>query len=400
MTPLPLISLSVLDRDELEVAVNTYNEEFITPEEFLRIPSGLPYYVARALQSNPDYMIHLSAGMFKALMTIFNRAGVSVPNVPYIQLRAYGCIVNFAEEVCSYVALKSGEGIDKVYFLNEEQTRVMMTIHSGDVIPTDLPGSELTEEELNDIIISKSVVPTNSESLKVIEHTSRFSGATWFEEIRKKTIILAGVGGIGSWACLLLARVQPTNIVIYDDDTVESANMSGQLYGVNDVGRNKVDALVSTIQTYASFNSVFGISQKFTSESEAADIMICGFDSMTARKTFFTSWKNHVMAKSINERKHCLFIDGRLSAEYLEVYSISGDDAEAITMYEGTLFSDEEADETLCSYKQTSYMANLIGGFIVNSFTNFVANEVAGCPVRELPFKITYDGNNMQHKIY
>jgi len=400
MTPLPLISLSVLDRDELEVAVNTYNNEYVIPEEFQRISGGVPYYVAKALQSNPDYMIHLSAGMFKALMTIFNRVRVSVLNNPYIKLRAYGCIMGFAEGIHSYIALKSEGESDKVYFLNEEQSRVMMTICNGKAVPTDLPGSELTEEELNDIINSKSSIPTNSESLKVIEHTSRFSGATWFEEIRKKTIILAGVGGIGSWTCLLLARVQPTNIVIYDDDTVESANMSGQLYGINDVGRNKVDAIVSTIQTYASFNSVFGISQKFTSESEAADIMICGFDSMAARKIFFTSWKNHVVAKAINERKHCLFIDGRLSAEYLEVYSISGDDAEAITMYEGTLFSDEEADETLCSYKQTSYMANLIGGFIVNSFTNFVANEVAGCPIRELPFKITYNGNNMQHKIY
>ena len=61
------------------------------------------------------------------------------------------------------------------------------------------------------------------------------------------------------------------------------------------------------------------------------------------------------------------------------------------------LFSDEEADETQCSYKQTSYMANIIGGLIVNLFTNFVANEVVE-GLRDLPFFTSYDGGSMMFK--
>jgi hypothetical protein len=84
----------------------------------------------------------------------------------------------------------------------------------------------------------------------------------------------------------------------------------------------------------------------------------------------------------------------------LQVYCLIGDNTEAIEHYEQTaLFSSSEAEATVCSYKQTTYMANMIGSVIVNLFTNFVANEVAGAPIRELPYFTTYEGSNMIFKI-
>ena len=84
----------------------------------------------------------------------------------------------------------------------------------------------------------------------------------------------------------------------------------------------------------------------------------------------------------------------------LNICKYSVNDQGAINKYsENALFSDAEADETVCSYKQTTYMANMIGSLMVNVFTNFVANEVAGAPIRELPYLTSYDGNSMQLKI-
>lgn len=40
-------------------------------------------------------------------------------------------------------------------------------------------------------------IPENSATITVDETTSRFSGAIWYEQIRKQTVTLAGVGGIG-----------------------------------------------------------------------------------------------------------------------------------------------------------------------------------------------------------
>lgn len=303
-------------------------------------------------------------------------------------------------------------GSTKIFFLTQEQGELLLRVLHLNIISTTfpeelasiadgvLPTQEFTPAELTNPIVREYIIPRNSESTTVAENTSRFSGATWFEEIQKKTIMLAGLGGIGSYVCFLLARMQPTSLFLYDDDVVEAANMSGQLYGNSDIGRYKVDAMSDMVAQYASFYNVFSIRERFTDRTEPTDIMICGFDNMDARQKYFRRWKYQVSIKASSERCKCLFIDGRLSAEYLQVYCITGDDVQAMDKYESTaLFSDDEADETVCSYKQTTYMANMIGSIIVNLFTNFVANEVAGAPIRELPFLTTYDGNNMQFKI-
>ena len=124
--------------------------------------------------------------------------------------------------------------------------------------------SPLTEEE--QAILDQAVedahqeIPTNSATLLVDEATSRFSSAIWYENIQKKTVILAGVGGIGSYVGFLLARMKPASMFIYDDDIVETVNMSGQLYGQSDLGRPKVSALAEMIRNYAGYSSVFAIS--------------------------------------------------------------------------------------------------------------------------------------------
>lgn len=261
--------------------------------------------------------------------------------------------------------------------------------------------SPLIEEE--QAILDQAVeeahqeIPTNSATLLVDEATSRFSSAIWYENIQKKTVILAGIGGIGSWAALLLARLKPASMFIYDNDTVEAVNMSGQLYGQSDLGRPKVSALAGMIRNYANYGSVFAISERFTEESEASDIMICGFDNMAARKLFFNKWLSHVQSKPEEERKNCLFIDGRLDAEMFQIFCIRGDDNYNIDRYEGEfLFSDAEADETICSYKQTTFCANMIASYMVNLFVNFCANEVGA--YRDLPFLTTYNAETMYLK--
>ena len=66
---------------------------------------------------------------------------------------------------------------------------------------------ELSEEE--QAILDQAVedahqeIPTNSATLLVDEATSRFSSAIWYENIQKKTVILAGVGGIGRFGNLI-----------------------------------------------------------------------------------------------------------------------------------------------------------------------------------------------------
>lgn len=74
-------------------------------------------------------------------------------------------------------------------------------------LPDSGSSSPLSEEEeklLAQVVEeAHNEIPTNSGSLLVDESTSRFSSAIWYEAIQKKTIILAGVGGIGRFGNLI-----------------------------------------------------------------------------------------------------------------------------------------------------------------------------------------------------
>jgi molybdopterin/thiamine biosynthesis adenylyltransferase len=392
-----LTNIRRMSRTELEAFRNEVNA-----------PVGavsIPYVVFAALASTNLTLLPLSSGVFPLLL----KALYQVKSLG-MAFTIYGTSRWLDNDYIKGYCMYSRDGHDIVYFLTTEEMAFLLPLESCTVtqfedaiveyLSARTEAIEPTEIELRDPVFNSLYLKPNSEAANVDERTSRFNGATWFEEIQKKTVILAGLGGIGSYVCFLLARVQPTAMLLYDDDVVESANMSGQLYGLNDVGRNKVDAISDMVMAYANYNKTFAISEKYKKDSDVADIMICGFDNMEARKLYFGKWVNHVADQSAERRTHCLFIDGRLSAEYLQVYCITGDDMEAMHNYKDkALFNDSEADETVCSYKQTTYMANMIGSIIVNLFTNFVANEVAGAPIRELPFLTTYDGNSMELKI-
>ena len=267
----------------------------------------------------------------------------------------------------------------------------------------DTGESPLTEEEqrlLDETINSiHREIPENSPTLSVDETTVRFSSAVWYDKIKEQTIMLAGCGGIGSWTGLLLARLQPDRLFLYDPDTVEAVNMAGQLYETVHFGELKVSSLANVVQRFSSFNRVFTVPGRYSLDKGTSNVMICGFDNMEARATFFDAWLYHVDKQPVEQRKECLFLDGRLAAEEFQVLCIRGDDIYNIERYRKEfLFSDAEAEETVCSYKQTSFMANMIASVMVNLFVNFTANLCNPVIPRDLPFLTSYSAELMYFK--
>ena len=254
---------------------------------------------------------------------------------------------------------------------------------------------ESSEESTNEVSqVDDAVLSTNSPTLLMDETTTRFSGAEWFGEIQKKQILVAGVGGIGSNLVFQLARMCPNKIVMYDNDVVELVNMAGQLYSHNDVGRSKVDALRRMIRDYTNTQNVYAVTNLYDT-NDKSDIMMCGFDNMNARKSFFESWLAHV--RDLNtDKSMCLYMDGRLSMDTLQIICIQGTDDYNIERYQKEfLFTDEEAEHTVCSMKQTTYLACMIGSLMVNLFTNWVANSLNPIIPYDLPFFTEYSAQNM-----
>ena len=276
----------------------------------------------------------------------------------------------------------------------DEPTSVESPTVSSDSVTASTSDSSSTDIE------SYPTIPLNSPTLLLDESTTRFSGAEWYNEIQKKSIIIAGCGGIGSNLAFQLSRMHPAHMVLYDDDTVETVNMAGQLYARNDVGKSKVSAIYNMITAYTNMQNIYALNQKFTDTSEPGDIMLCGFDSMSARRTFFDAWHSHMLQyRTTEERAKCLFLDGRLSLDTLQVFCVTGDNEYACDEYYNKhLFSDSEADATVCSMKQTTYLACMIGSIMTNLFTNFCANLLNPIIPYDLPFFTEYDAQNMIFK--
>lgn len=299
-------------------------------------------------------------------------------------LRRIGQQINETTE--EYVASLSSSVDDRTIEENEEE-------EGEEEEENNESSSEDTEPE------DPTALPLNSPTLLIDEATTRFSGAEWFQEIQKAKIIVAGCGGIGSNLVFQLARMHPAKMVVYDDDTVNKVNMAGQLFGHQDLGRFKVNAIATTVSQFTSMSTLQAIPHKFLSDTEPGDIMMCGFDSMRARKVFFNAWKAHVIAKPEEERTKCLYLDGRLSIDTLQILCIKGDDSYNIDRYEKEfLFTDSEADPTVCSMKQTTYLACMIASLMTNLFTNFIAGTLDPIIPYDLPFFTEYNAQSMLFK--
>ena len=284
---------------------------------------------------------------------------------------------------------------------NENVQNLSADAGTSTEVPTeneaDVSEGEEAIEKIQPIENLLPLLPLNSPSLNFDEGMSRFSGAVWFNAIQQSTVILAGLGGIGSYVLYCLSRMNPRQIFLYDDDVVELANLSGQLYSESMIGKTKVDAMCSLAIDFSRYYKTVAIPQRVTEDTPAGDIMICGFDNMIARKIFFNIWLNHVTKHEHPE--NCLFIDGRLNMEEFQVFCIKGDDTYNIKNYaEHYLFNDYEAESIQCSRKQTAYCSNMIGSVIVNLFTNFIANSLKPLIERDLPFKVYYDASMMYFK--
>ena len=192
----------------------------------------------------------------------------------------------------------------------------------------------------------------------------------------------------------MIARLKPRNLSLFDPDTVELVNLAGQLYGVRDVGKQKVYAVNDYLINNANYYRSYTYTSTFSRVSTPTPIMICGFDNMAARSEFFNAWKRLV---HVSEYKNeMLFIDGRLTATEFQVFCMTGEDTALMERYcREYIFPDEEASQEICSFKQTAYLANMIAGVIVNLYINFCAN-LCGSPFKKaLPFLTKYNTDMM-----
>lgn len=215
------------------------------------------------------------------------------------------------------------------------------------------------------------------------DSTITFRGLPWFKQTEDCYAFIGGAGGIGSWLSLFLSRTG-ISIRVQDFDTVETRNLGGQLYSRKDIGKRKVSALHEILVTFCPEKYPSMSTEIVDANTGVPKFAFSAFDNMRARKDMFEAWKNNFRNLSETEKNEAIFIDGRLEAEFFQIYCVTQD---RISQYEETLVNDDQIPDTACSVKQTSHVAAMIGSFMTSFFTNHLTNIEEGQKVREVPFK-------------
>ena len=188
------------------------------------------------------------------------------------------------------------------------------------------------------------------------------------EKILDTPITIVGAGAIGSWVTLSLAKMGFENIRVYDDDEVDTVNLSSQFFRRSDVEKPKVLALKEMVEEFTGVD-IDAIHGRFTNETginPMPGIVISAVDSMVSRKAIYQSSKNSPVK---------FLIDPRMGAESALLYVCKPMDHDDRKRYEKTFYSDQEAVQERCTAKATIFTANMLSGLVCKTVRDVLVGD-------------------------
>ncbi len=113
--------------------------------------------------------------------------------------------------------------------------------------------------------------------------------------LRQATVGIAGAGGLGSNAAIMLARAGVGRLIIADFDKIEPSNLNRQQYTVHQVGLRKVKALRANLEQMTPYTEVVIHAGKVTARNlekifGGADLLIEAFDKAAEKAMLINGW--------------------------------------------------------------------------------------------------------------
>lgn len=170
-----------------------------------------------------------------------------------------------------------------------------------------------------------------------IRHIEVFSP----EEFGDQLVDIIGVGAVGSRIALSLAKLGIANIRVWDFDKIEEHNIANQIYGNDQIGQFKAEALRDLIKRNTG-NEIQAMVEKVDGTQELGDIIFLSPDTMASRQEIWDKaiklGKGHAKA----------MFDSRMGADSARTYWVNPIMRSHILGWEKTLYKDEQAVESLC----------------------------------------------------
>jgi bacteriocin biosynthesis cyclodehydratase domain-containing protein len=115
--------------------------------------------------------------------------------------------------------------------------------------------------------------------------------------LKRSTVAVIGLGGLGSWVALSLGLAGVGHLVGYDDDIVEPSNLHRQiLYGEADIGRAKADAAADRLTAQAPWIRVDTYRERLHG-ADHVSAAIAGADLVVEA----ADWPAHLISRWVDE---------------------------------------------------------------------------------------------------
>jgi len=194
------------------------------------------------------------------------------------------------------------------------------------------------------------------------------------ENLKKYSILIVGSGGAGSVTAFTLSKIGFSRIKVVDDDIVEIHNLPNQFFRLNQLSRNKVEAVAENIRDFTGFR-IETCRKKIKNcgdidsllSTDSSNIVISTTDNMDSRKIIFESCKFNA--------KTPYLIDCRVTYPFLLIFKVDTSDISDIEKYQKNLFKDSEGEAGSCTARSTFYTSLQSAVFIALACQSVVQNK-------------------------
>jgi molybdopterin/thiamine biosynthesis adenylyltransferase len=183
-------------------------------------------------------------------------------------------------------------------------------------------------------------------------------------------ITLIGLGGIGAITALTLAKMGVLHLSGIDPDEVSEENVATQMYKSSDVGRSKaIVTMLSIINDYATDVNFTYLDERVDELTVwgniANEIIISGVDSIESRQDIWAA---------IWDEPWLWYIDARMGAESLLIYTVNGKDRQWYNDMIGSQ-DDSQIPNDPCTSKATFYCGAAAAAFIGSTVRKIITGR-------------------------
>jgi molybdopterin/thiamine biosynthesis adenylyltransferase len=209
---------------------------------------------------------------------------------------------------------------------------------------------------------------TEMETEQFIDYTRQ--KGIWNPDNQQTDLIIVGAGCSGSWITLCLSDLGFRNLSVVEYDKVELINIPSQIYGLEDVGKYKVEQLAEKILKKNGIK-IKAINQKIDEEHKFCDmvninlntLVIMAVDNIECRKQIYEELKEMPIK----------IVDVRFGKEGENIYVIDMTNEEDKKKYEKLL--EEPTSEEVCGMKGCSYVSLNIASEVAKIITRLDLKE-------------------------